>query len=35
MELTREEMVARIVAAQSHLGRRRGSGAAIRQMLHA
>lgn len=34
MELTREQVIARISAAQNHIGRRRGSGAAIRQMLH-
>lgn len=34
VELTREQVIARISAAQSHLGRRRAPGAAIRQMLH-
>ena len=34
MELTREQVVARIAEAQSHIGRRRAPGAAIRQMLH-
>lgn len=34
MELTRDQVIARIAEAQSHLGRRRGTGAAIRQMLH-
>ena len=34
MDLTREQLIARVSAAQNHLGRRRGSGAAIRQMLH-
>lgn len=34
MELTREQVIERISAAQSHLGRRRATGAAIRQMLH-
>ena len=32
--MTREQVIARILAAQSHLGRRRAPGAAIRQMLH-
>jgi 8-oxo-dGTP pyrophosphatase MutT (NUDIX family) len=34
MEMTREQLIARISTAQNHVGRRRGSGAAIRQMLH-
>ncbi len=34
VHLTREQVIARISAAQSHLGRRRAPGAAIRQMLH-
>lgn len=34
MELTREQVIERISAAQNHLGRRHAPGAAIRQMLH-
>ncbi len=34
VHLTREQVIARISAAQSHLGRRHAPGAAIRQMLH-
>lgn len=34
MELTREQVIARIAEAQTHIGRRRATGAAIRQMLH-
>jgi 8-oxo-dGTP pyrophosphatase MutT (NUDIX family) len=34
MELTREQVIARLAEAQTHLGRRRATGAAIRQMLH-
>ena len=32
--LTREQVIARITAAQDHIGRRRAPGASIRQMLH-
>jgi 8-oxo-dGTP pyrophosphatase MutT (NUDIX family) len=34
VHLTREQVIARISEAQSHIGRRRATGAAIRQMLH-
>ena len=34
IELTREQVIARVAATQSQIGRRRAPGAAIRQMLH-
>jgi len=34
VDLTREQVIARIAEAQGHLGRRRAPGAAISQMLH-
>ena len=34
IELTREQLIARISAVQGRIGRRRAPGAAIRQMLH-
>lgn len=33
-EMTREQLIERVLAAQNHIGRRRAPGAAIRQMLH-